>query len=658
MTTQLALRRFDVAKTDEKRVILVLGKRNSGKCFQRGSRIMMWDGSVKNVETIEIGDRLMGDDSTPRNVLSLARGRDELFCIKPTGKTAHTQHVVTGDHVLCLKYGGSGGVYAPKNKPGTWTVFGVKSNGRRSSRKFHALQEAQDYSKSLDNHIELTVNEFRNLPAYAGQQQLFCYRVGVDFPARKAPVLDPWTIGAWLGDGDSNGTGFTTQDPEIVAAFEKRCPPGCRISHYESRPLRYNIISQSTTVPNPFLEGLRELNLIKNKHIPDDYKFGSREVRLAVLAGLLDTDGHLSKPSLTCYEITQKNERLAHDIVFVARSLGFSASIVPAVKWPVIDGVRGTSGTYHRIFISGEGLEHMPLVLPYKRAAKRRRNKDCRNYSFEVIPVGKDDYYGFETDGNHRFLLDDFTVSHNSQMSADWLFHKRRIPVGILMSSTEEATGFFKSVCGIPDTYIYPEWNPEVIDTIIAKQRKLAKAGKLRNCFIVLDDLAFDKAIFNSKQMRELMFNGRHYGIMLIITAQFLGDLPTYFRSNVDYVITYRTPSIQDRDRLYKNFFGVVPTFGMFQAIMDSTTENYSALVLDNTVQSNALADCIQWYKAPLRGPAMGNFQIGCKAFHTFAKRRGKKDDLLPEESPANPHRPTTAKNPRVLVKKLGAAPR
>jgi len=420
MTTQLALRRFDITKTDEKRVILVLGKRNSGKCFQRGSRIMMWDGSIKTVETIEIGDRLMGDDSTPRNVLGLARGRDELFCIKPKHGA---QHVVTGDHVLCLQY----------NRPAEPTI----------------------------PDAEVTVNEFRALPR-ATQQQLLCYRVG---PA----------------------------------------------------------------------------------------------------------------PS---------------------------------------------------------------------------------KYAFEVIPVGEDDYYGFETDGNHRFLLDDFTVSHNSQMSADWLFHKRRIPVGILMSSTEEATGFFKSVCGIPDTYIYPEWNPEVIDTIIAKQRKLAKAGKLRNCFIVLDDLAFDKAIFNSKQMRELMFNGRHYGIMLIITAQFLGDLPTYFRSNVDYVITYRTPSIQDRDRLYKNFFGVVPTFGMFQAIMDSTTENYSALVLDNTVQSNALADCIQWYKAPLRGPAMGNFQIGCKAFHTFARRRGKKDDLLPEESPANPHRPTTAKNPRVLVKKLGAAPR
>ena len=234
------------------------------------------------------------------------------------------------------------------------------------------------------------------------------------------------------------------------------------------------------------------------------------------------------------------------------------------------------------------------------------------------------------------------------------------------MSSTEEATGFFKSVARIPDQYIFSEWNPDAIDAIIKKQARLAKLKKAQNCFIVLDDLAFDKAIFNSRQMRQLLFNGRHYSIMLVITAQFLGDLPTYFRSNVDYVVTYRTPGIQDRDRLYKNFFGVIPTFHMFCAIMDSCTENYSALVLDNTVQSNALQDCIFWYKAPLRTPTQGAFRIGCPAYHAFAKRRGKKDDVLPDNDPAAagasgapavnepPAKPMpTAAKPRVVVKRL-----
>lgn len=261
-----------------------------------------------------------------------------------------------------------------------------------------------------------------------------------------------------------------------------------------------------------------------------------------------------------------------------------------------------------------------------------------------------------KTDDRRVFLIVGKRNTGKSILTSDLLFHKRHIPVGILMSSTEEATGFFQGVCGVPDTYIYNEWHPEVIDTIIAKQKKLAKAGKLRNCFIVLDDLAFDKQLFNSKQMRELMFNGRHYGILLIITAQFLGDLPTYFRSNVDYVITCRTPGIQDRERLWKNFFGTIPTFHMFQAIMDNTTEEYHCLCLDNTVQSNALNDCIFWYKAPFRTPTSGNFQVGCRAYHTFAKRRGKKDEILPEDSPATnvvTSNPVNPKKPKVIVKKV-----
>jgi len=257
-----------------------------------------------------------------------------------------------------------------------------------------------------------------------------------------------------------------------------------------------------------------------------------------------------------------------------------------------------------------------------------------------------------KTDDRRVFLLLGKRNTGKSVLTADLLFHKRQIPVGILMSGTEEATGYFQGVTGIPDAYIYSEWNPQVIDNIISNQKALTKAGKTRNCFIVLDDLAFDKKLFNSKQMRELMFNSRHYGVCLIITAQFLGDLPTYFRANVDYVVTCRTPGIQDRERLWKNFFGAIPTFHMFQAIMDNTTENYHALVLDNTVQSNALTDCIFWYKAPLRGPTSLNFRIGCKAYHTFAKRRGRKDDLLPEESPTPPPL-SNPRKPTVVVRKV-----
>lgn len=516
-TQNLALRRFDIAKTDDRRVFLIVGKRNSGKCFRKDVRVLMADGRIVTVDRVQVDDELMGDDGTPRKVLGLARGRDAMFEVCEKGTT--NSFVVTGDHVLCL-VGGE------------------------------------------DNAVtEMTVNEFVCLPPDR-RATYRCYRSQhpLQFPPRPDPIVDPWMYGCLLG---AHG----------ASSSSSRC-------------------------------------------LQDAYTLGSVEVRKNLLAGALMKDGPMGIPPTF-------QEGVAEDLVFVARSLGWTASHYASKdhgRW-IVDVVH-----------------------------------DASEYHFSVTPLDDDEYYGFEVDGNNRFLLADFTVTHNSQLTADLLFHKKHLPVGILMSSTEEATGFFQGVCGVPDTYIYSEWHPEVIDNIITRQKKLAKANKMRNCFIVLDDLAFDKALFNSKQMRELMFNGRHYGILLVITAQFLGDLPTYFRSNVDYVITCRTPGIQDRERLWKNFFGAIPTFHMFQAIMDNTTEDYHTLVLDNTVQSNSLTDCIFWYKAPLRSPTMRPFRIGCAAYHQFAKKRGRKDeDLLPDDHTSSPNigSASNPKKPIVVVKRV-----
>lgn len=79
------------------------GQASSGKCFAAGTRIMMHDGSTRAVEDVVVGDMLMGDDGTPRTVLTLARGDDDLFDLVPRRKGYGT-HTVTPEHVLCLKH--------------------------------------------------------------------------------------------------------------------------------------------------------------------------------------------------------------------------------------------------------------------------------------------------------------------------------------------------------------------------------------------------------------------------------------------------------------------------------------------------------------------------------------------------------------------------
>ena len=94
-------------------------------------------------------------------------------------------------------------------------------------------------------------------------------------------------------------------------------------------------------------------------------------------------------------------------------------------------------------------------------------------------------------------------------------------------------------------------------------------------------------------------------------------DLSPDLRANVDYVFILRENVIQNREKLYKSFFGIFPTFDMFNQVMTACTENYECLVLDNTSKSNKIQDCVFWYKASIRT----NFKIGSPAMWNFHKK-------------------------------------
>jgi hypothetical protein len=175
----------------------------------------------------------------------------------------------------------------------------------------------------------------------------------------------------------------------------------------------YRISCDDTTKSNALIEALRKYNLINNKHVPYDYKCTNRENRLLILAGLIDTDRSYSNTD-KCYEITQKSNVLADDILFLARSLGFAAYRKKSNKSWTYKGVKNTN-EYNRILISGSGLEEIPVKLTRKMADTRCQIKDALITGISVEKATDcGDYYGFTLDGNCRYLLGDFTVTHNT----------------------------------------------------------------------------------------------------------------------------------------------------------------------------------------------------------------------------------------------------
>ncbi len=196
-----------------------------------------------------------------------------------------------------------------------------------------------------------------------------------------------------------------------------------------------------------------------------------------------------------------------------------------------------------------------------------------------------------------------------STLVTDLLYHKKDIPAGIVMSATEEGNHYYKQF--IPDLFIYGDYNREAIEKVIDRQKRLVSQNKNTPVFILLDDCMYNKAFMKDNCIRQCFMNGRHWKIFFMLTMQYCMDLSPDLRANVDYVFILRENVIQNRERLWKAFFGIFPSFEMFNQVMNACTENYECLVLDNTSKSNRLEDCVFYYKAPIRK----NFRVGSQAF-------------------------------------------
>lgn len=157
---------------------------------------------------------------------------------------------------------------------------------------------------------------------------------------------------------------------------------------------------------------MKRYNVLLEKHIPLEYLVNDRQTRLAVLGGLIDTDGNVSNGGSRITICQGLNHtRLVRDIVHLARSLGFRCdSIIQKTQWTHNGELR--RGLAHCINISGDLIDDIPTVLPRKNCRPPDRKNVMNSGTVVVEKVEKDKYYGFETDGNNRFVLSDFTVTH------------------------------------------------------------------------------------------------------------------------------------------------------------------------------------------------------------------------------------------------------
>jgi len=360
--------------------LLVIGGKNKfGKCHQKGTKILMGDGALKKVENIEEGDTLQGVNNTKRKVKRSLTGYGKMYKISPTNNDSF---VVNDEHILCLV------------------------NITTEEKSFITVKEY------------LTKNiTFKKLN--------LLYRDTVEWKEQKLPV-DPYFLGLWLGDGSSRGSEITTIDTPIINWLKKYGKKlSCKLKEYKNKDRCHSFritAGRTQKERNKSVQSkLRKLNLLNNKHIPQIYKINSRKNRLELLAGLIDSDGYLTKKSN--FEFSFKSYTLAKDIVFLARSLGYSAKIKKNAA--MFNTIR------YRFHITGP-CEEIPTILKRKVAKKKKNTSHSKNQlhsGFKIKYVGEEVYYGFLLNGDHLYLLDNFIVNHNTGVAMNIV--KRIVEQGI-----------------------------------------------------------------------------------------------------------------------------------------------------------------------------------------------------------------------------------
>lgn len=242
-----------------------------------------------------------------------------------------------------------------------------------------------------------------------------------------------------------------------------------------------------------------------------------------------------------------------------------------------------------------------------------------------------------------------------STLVRDLLFHHQDMPLGTVISGTEESNSFYGKM--IPPLFIHGEFNPIILANFVKRQKlimaKIQKDQQMQvksrvdpRSFMILDDCMYDDSWTHDKNIRYLFMNGRWLKAFFLITMQYPLGIQPALRTNVDFVFILREPYLNNRKRIFDNYASAFPSFEFFCQIMDQCTQNYECLVIDNTSQSAKLEDCIFWYKADVHS----DFRIGAPEFwqHSASYYQAKEDEM----NPYDPNAAKRLKGPAINVHK------
>ncbi|RHZ49162.1 hypothetical protein Glove_529g38 [Diversispora epigaea] len=442
------------------------------RCWAPGTEFLMFDGSIKKVEEIQINDKLMGDDNTIRNVLGINNGHGQMYRIQTGKMCPGDSFEVNDEHILCLKISRAPKVYKYQrccdNKSHWeyilewWEHIPETNNIKKMNKYFKfpsknwsnesSAKKAAEIAKNCVPNLhkdgfvwEISVNDYIVQPKFI-QKVCTLYMPGVvNFPSCEGYLagvihkvlnkkLDTkqlheiaWLIGAQIGSSFvvyQNGD-FINRVKNAVKAIECEITTTIQKNFIKSNDefATFYINTNKNEITKLVIHGysyiaiLHELNILSNKG--DDSKIFPRslildnlEVRLHLLSGLIDVAGSYKENKNIFNFIHQKH--IVDAVRELANISGLNASKVTTfIKNDEIQ----TQSMWH-VRVGGHNVHLLPTTnkMFVPKFSEKENYSQYNSWSFKVIPTDTNgQFYGFTTDGNERMLLRDCTVTHNTR---------------------------------------------------------------------------------------------------------------------------------------------------------------------------------------------------------------------------------------------------
>lgn len=217
------------------------------------------------------------------------------------------------------------------------------------------------------------------------------------------------------------------------------------------------------------------------------------------------------------------------------------------------------------------------------------------------------------------------------------MHHFSEIPVGVIIAPTDKMNCFYGTF--YPDSYIYYDFDSDLITKILVRQEGIIEKNKHKNtqgkkidtrALIVMDDcLARKKSWGRDPKILELLFNGRHYKIMYILTMQYPLGIHPELRAQFDYIFLLAEDFYTNLKKIFEHYAGMFPSFDSFRQTFKYLTSGFGSMVIVNTTRGKikqredaGFLNKIFWYKA-------NNTEIkrmGCKQFNKYHNKNYVKD--------------------------------